>query len=197
MDGLAGGAAGPEGERGRVVSTAPSRALFLAPGSPWEQSSGGQQRTALLYRALSELMPVDVLLLEEGSENRAAAGDRQEILAKITWKQSPLTLYKYGVNAWANGWCRANIDWGKYALVVGRYVTPITKIECPARVRTIVDCDDAYYRYTPQRDTVRGRISAVALGWIRYLQIRWAIRSYDHAYFCSARDRRLFPAPSS
>src|SRR3979409_110137 len=109
-----------------------SRALLVTPASPWDKSFVAQQRTALVYDALAQLMPVDVLLLGEGNENKTAAGDRPEILARISWKQPALTFYKYGVNEWADSWCQVNIDWSRYALVVGREFTSITKVNWPA-----------------------------------------------------------------
>ena len=48
------------------------RILLVTPTSPWEKSFGAQQRSRLMYEALSELMPVDVLLLEEAEENSFA-----------------------------------------------------------------------------------------------------------------------------
>ncbi len=170
-----------------------SRALLVTPASPWGASFGAQQRTALVYDALAQLMPVDVLLLGEGNENEIAAGDRPEILARISWKQPPLTFYKYGVNKWANDWCQANIDWSKYALVVGREFTSITKVDWPAHMRTIADCDDAYYRYTPKTPSTMDRLVASARGKVRFWQTRNAIKKYDHAFFCTQRDRSLFP----
>lgn len=140
---------------------------------------------------------MDILLLEEGGENEALGGERPEILARLVWKQPPLTLYRYGVNGWADGWCRANLDWRRYSLVASRYVTPITKIRCPAHARTLVDCDDAWYTYPPEADTLAAGAKAAALGWLRNVQITRAIGKFDHAFFCSERDRGMFPAPSS
>lgn len=173
------------------------RALLITPTSPWGVSFGARQRTALLYEALVEELPVDILWLDEGSRNEAAPGDRPEILAKLTWKQPALTLYRYGVHAWANSWCHSNIDWMKYALVVSRYLTPMTKIEWPLHLRTIVDCDDAYYRYAPAGDSAAARGAALARGWMRLWQTKVAIRKYDHAFFCTQRDGRRFRPRSS
>jgi Glycosyl transferases group 1 len=174
----------------------PSRALLVTPTSPWSGSFGAQQRTALMYEALADVMPVDVLLLSEADGNKFAAGDRSEIIASLSWQQPPRTFYKYGVNEWANNWCHSNIDWSKYALVVGREFTSITKIDWPRHVRTIVDCDDAYYRYTPKTSRFADRALASVRGRLRFWQTKTAIRKYDHAFFCTARDQELFPCRS-
>ena len=81
--------------------------------------------------------------------------------------------------------------------MAGRYITPITKISVPAHLKTVVDCDDAYYRYTPGNATVTSRAAARAKGYLRFLQTRMAIRRFDHAFFCTARDRDLFECRSS
>src|SRR2546430_805376 len=168
------------------------RALLVTPTSPWSGSFGAQQRTALLYDALVELLPVDVLVLEERDEDNAAPGDRREIIGRLTWKQPPGTLYKYGVSRWINAWCESNIDWSRYALIVGREFTPITKIDWPAHVRAIVDCDDAFYRYVPAAETIAAKATALLRGWMRYLQTAHAIKRYDHVFLCAARDEPLF-----
>ena len=173
------------------------RALLVSPISPWAGNFGAQQRTALAYDALSELMPVDVLLLSEGSENRADAGDRPEILANLSWKQPVLTLSRYSVNEWVDSWCHANIDWARYGLVFGRYIASITKTSWPRHMRTMIDCDDANYRYTPKTATAVDRALASARGWLRLRQSKAAIRKFDHAFFCTERDRSLFPCRSS
>src|SRR5690349_9830330 len=140
------------------------RALLVTPTSPWAVSFGAQQRTALFYESLAEMMPVDVLLLNEGDENASLRTERPEVVANISWKQPPLTLHKYRVSTWVDDWCRANIDWSKYALVAGREFTAITKVGCPASVPTMVDCDDAYYRYTPRARAAAARAVASVRG---------------------------------
>jgi Glycosyl transferases group 1 len=183
----------------RVVATMLNtpRALLVTPTSPWACSFGAQQRTALLYEALAELLPVDVLLLEEGDENEVTAGERPEILARISWNQPALTVYKYATNPWANAWCHAHIDWTQFVLVVSRYITPMTKIDWPRHMRTIADCDDASYRYIPGTDTIAARAMASLRGQLRVRQTRAVIKRYDHAFFCSPRDAALFRSRSS
>ena len=175
----------------------PAKVLLVTPVSPWSASSGAQQRTALLYDALAQERHVDILVMEEGEANHAARGERPEVIARLSWKQPLFTLYKYGINAWTQQRWRPQIDLGQYRLVVSRYVTPITKIAWPRHVRTLVDCDDAYYRYAPRRAGLLGRSLASTRGWLRLHQTRRAIRKYDHAFFCSRRDERLFRARSS
>jgi hypothetical protein len=75
-----------------VTNRALKRALLVTPASPWGKSFGAQQRTALLYESLTELMPVDVLILTEHSENRVDAGDRPEIVASVSWNQPSFTI---------------------------------------------------------------------------------------------------------
>lgn len=150
-----------------------------------------------MYEALTELMPVDVLVLQEGSEDRAVPGDRPEILARLCWKPPPRMLYKYGTHRWVDEWCHSNVDWSKYALVVGREFTSITKVSLPPHLRTIVDCDDALYKYTPKTQALAHRAIASARGWLRFWQTKMAIRRFDHAFFCTARDLALFPCRSS
>ena len=173
------------------------RALLVAPASPWGESYGARQRTALLYDALAQDRAVDVLVLEEGPTNAALPGDRTEILASISWKPAALAPYRYGVNVWANEWCRAHVDFSRYDLVAGRYLTQMSKIDWPRHLRRIVDCDDAFYRYVPSGATSAARMAARAKGWMRGWQTRVAIGGYDHVFFCAARDLALFRCRSS
>ena len=170
----------------------PKRALLLTPTSPWGGSFGAQQRTALLYDSLNELLPVDILLLEEGGDCTALRGDRPEILAKLSWTEPSVTVYKYAVNRWVNRWCHENIDWTRYSIAAGRYLTPMTKIDWPAHLRTLLDCDDASYRYAPSNDSLMARAAAEARGIVRSWQTKIALKRYDHVFFCSPRDQRLF-----
>src|SRR5688572_20767732 len=180
----------------RQESTVP-RALLITPTSPWTKSFGAQQRTALLYSAVAQYCPVDVLVIEEGPSNKVSPGERSEIIATLSWRQSPFTLYKYGINSWTNHWCHANIDFTKYDLVISREFTPITKVDWPSNLRTIVDCDDAYYRYAPSNGGLRHRLQASGRGWLRFHQTRAAMKRYSHMFFCSERDRELFNVESS
>jgi glycosyltransferase involved in cell wall biosynthesis len=176
---------------------AQSRALLITPTSPWAKSFGAQQRSRLMFDSLSELMPADVLLLEEAKEDSVTSGDRPEIVACLTWSNPRFAFYRYRVNEWCDGWCNANIDWSRYSLVAGRYITPITKIGMPRHVKTVVDCDDAYYRYPPGAAAVASRATALAKGYLRRVQTQTAVRRFDHAFFCTARDRDLFECRSS
>jgi len=179
------------------TTTSSRRILLVTPISPWDESYGAQQRTANLYNALSKIMPVDVLILEEGSVNTVEKGTRQEIIASLSWKQPALTFYKYDTHRWVDDWCQSNLDWTRYALVVSRYLTPITKINWPAHLRTIVDCDDAIYWYTPNGGMYLGRVTAWLRTKMRSLQTAMAVRRYDHTFYCSRRDLRTFPSQAS
>jgi hypothetical protein len=138
-----------------------------------------------------------VLVIEEGTSNKVTLGDRSELIATLSWKQPSLTLYKYGIDSWTNRWCHANIDFTKYGLVIGRYFTPITKVDWPSNLRTIVDCDEAFYRYAPIKGGLRHRLHASVRGWLRFHQARAAMKKYSHVFFCSERDCELFKAKSS
>lgn len=175
----------------------PSRALLVTPISPWGESFGGQQRTALLYESINELFQVDVLLLTEGAARGAVSGERAEIVAKLTWKQGIALGGNFWADNWATRWCNENVDWSRYACVVGRYLTPMSKIKWPSNLPTIVDCDDAYYRYVPSFPGRVGQVLAAARGKVRYWRARRAISAFDHAFFCSASDKALFDCRSS
>ncbi len=175
----------------------PKRLLLVVAESPWSRSSGGQQRVALLHGALSDVAPVDVLILQEAQANEALAGDRPEILARLRWKQPPFTVYKFGVHRWVNAWCHANIDLAQYDVVVGRDITPISKIDWPRHMRKMLDCDDIYYRYTPERSTVLAWGAAAGKTCLRFGQAKIALGQFDHLFFCSPRDQTLFASRSS
>jgi glycosyltransferase involved in cell wall biosynthesis len=180
-----------------AAQTRSRRALLIATTSPWGESYGARQRTALFYDALAQDRAVDVLVMQEGETNEATPGDRPEILATVSWKSPSTALYRYGIHEWANNWCRAHVDFNRYDLVAGRYLTEMTKIEWPPHMLRIVDCDDAYYRYVPARPTNAAKAVALAKGWMRFWQTKTAITGYDHVFFCAARDLALFRCRSS
>ena len=193
-------AAGLNSAARAVPAAVPARSpriLLVTPVSPWDTTFGGGQRSALLLDALAELMPVDVLMVTEGDRNEAAAGDRPGLIARLTWRHPRFAPYKYGIHSWVDRWCRENIDFSRYGLVAGRYLTPMSKAAWPRHACTMVDCDDAYYRYAPVPDTASGRALSRARGWIRFMQTRTAIGRYDHAFFPTRRDLSLFPCRSA
>ena len=174
-----------------------ARILFVSQESPWAHGSGGQHRSRLLFDALQQIGPVDVLLLDEGEKDAVDTGGRPEILARLTWSESKLAVDKQARNRFINGWCAANLDWNDYALVVGRPVRVMSKIAWPRNLRSMVDCDDIVYHLVPKTEGLAARAWAAMRARIRTWQIGLAIRRCDHAFFASRRDRFLFDARRS
>jgi len=171
-----------------------SRILLVTPTSPWAETFGSQQRTALLYEALRKLADVDVLLMSEGERDETVAPDRPEIVGRLSWREPRGMPYKYATNRFVSRWCDAHLDWRRYRLAVGRHFTTITKIAWPRHVRTIADCDDVLYRYVPRRDAPVWRMLAAARGSMRTWQTKASLGRYDHAFLSCPRDRELFGA---
>src|SRR5262249_26610059 len=76
-------------------------------------------------------------------------------------------------------------------------IPPISKVRWPRHMRTIADCDDAYYRYAPGDRSSLQKAVALAKGGARFWQTRLALKKYDEVFFSSPRDQRLFPVRSS
>jgi Glycosyl transferases group 1 len=150
-----------------------------------------------MYEALTSIAPVDILLLRESDTNEAKGGDRAEVIADLSWKQPPLTVYKFGVHRWVNAWCHANLDLAQYDLVVGRDLAPISKVEWPKHIWRILDSDDIYYRYAPAGNRAMARGIAASKTWLRFWQAKLALEKFDHVFFCSSRDQKLFAVRSS
>lgn len=177
--------------------------LLITPVTPFDTSFGSTQRTNLLYRALSEFGSVDVLILAESDNFRVNLSEHPKEIARVNFC-SPYPLKKYTPDLEVSRWIIKNLDIQVYDLVVGRYLTPVTKVASVIHAPIIVDADDAYYRYVPEIKTIgfnEPTLLATSKSWVkttlRTLLSYQALKRFEHIWFTTRRDQQFFSVQSS
>lgn len=143
------------------MSSAPptkrERLLFVSPVSPFNANSGAAQRSQLLLHALQHDHDVDVLELREAP---ARCIERQLVTPEFACSGSDMCHVIASVPPWRNPFRRFQpqpallkpVEAGlgrplaHYALVVGRYLWPISQLPLDPSMPTLVDLDDWRYR---------------------------------------------------
>lgn len=170
----------------------PADILLVSPASPFAPQSGAQQRTALLHAALQQHGQVDVVLLEPTAGITRLTDPQPGILAHGLWHQRPLGIGKFDPDLALNRALQAGgVDPGKYRLIVGRYLNPISKLAIPPGVRTVVDLDDWGYHYAGGRFTTQ--LKSMYAAWLAQRQLE----RFDAYFFVSPRDQQQHPALQS
>jgi glycosyltransferase involved in cell wall biosynthesis len=134
-------------------STARPRLLFVTPVSPFNAGSGSAQRSHLMLRALQAGHDVDVLELRESPtlriERQTTEGvdaNSAHVLALVPpWRNAlrrfqPQPALQPGLEA------ALGRPLSSYAMVVGRYLWPISQLPASPGVSTLVDLDDWRFR---------------------------------------------------
>lgn len=126
------------------------RLLFVSPVSPFEVSSGAEQRSHLMLAALRASFEVDVLELREGSAEEvqpATSTDghrhvRAEVPAhtRIDRRFSAQPKLTDVIEA------KLQRSLDDYCLIVGRYLWPLEQLRLAYATPTLVDLDDWRFR---------------------------------------------------
>jgi len=159
--------------------------LFVTPTNPSNTSFGSAQRSAWVYRALQSLGQVDVMLLREDESPGASLYPSPGVIADIVYKGS--RLRRYAIDPEVDRVCRSLIDPRSYDAVVVRYVSLAAALP-DLGPPTLVDADDAFYRYPSGSDPL-SRLAAASRGWLRVAIGRRTLSRFAHVWFCSERDR--------
>lgn len=175
----------------------PNRILLVTPASPFKLQSGGQQRTALLFEALSSLGPVDVLLLEPGTQRAVADSPDPRILAQARWHSMPLGIAKYRSDAELTRQINERASLSNYDLIVGRYLNPICKLDLPQHAQTLVDLDDWGYHYGGNACWTPKSILAHVKSTYAQILARRQLKRFDAFYFVSDQDKASEPCLKS
>jgi glycosyltransferase involved in cell wall biosynthesis len=168
------------------------RILFVTPSTPFDQSFGAGQRSGHLYKALQQHGEVDVLILQEGDSFSEKPGNFPGELARLTFAPSAWHA-KYKPSPQVRKWIGDHLESTHYDLIVGRTLTPISKLGIISSAPTIVDLDDAYYRYVPHRESFVGLAVSLAKTALRTFSTKRAIGRFDYVWFTSESDKRQFP----
>ena len=127
------------------------RILFVTPSSPFELSSGTQQRSHFLLRAMQRVADVDVVVLAVGNSittTRSSVDSGQVCMATAPERRD---LARFAPNPELTRQVEQALGarMQDYAMVLGRYMWAGTQLAIPRDVPIVVDLDDFGYRYGP------------------------------------------------
>jgi len=179
------------------------KTLLLTQSSPFEATTGANQRTKFLYESLCALGRVDVAIFVFDNEP-----DR--VSENINGHVYYINLPTGGLVNRPNIPIRSRtytkrlahfVDLKSYEIVVSRYVRFATKFHLSKSSRVIIDYDDAYYTIpwksigtiqTLFRELIK-KFNDVSTRWL----INAGIYKFDHCFFVSERDQSHYPRLSA
>lgn len=167
------------------------RILLITPNSPFSPQSGAEQRTALLYEALSQLGRTDVLIVAPVDlRPRPKMPKDSRIIGELRWRPSKLGMDKYSQQGFQpNEEGSKEPDYRQYDLIVGRYLNPICKLHLPHDVPTLVDLDDWRKSYGADDGlsptSIARHLKQAYAAWLAKRQLK----RFSGFYFVSERDR--------
>jgi glycosyltransferase involved in cell wall biosynthesis len=172
------------------------RILFISPVSPFSLASGSEQRSALIYDALTKLGKVDTLhLMSDKTTMVSCDQSNDQIRVTATLKKPEFSLSRYKPEADFTRKIEAALQMllSNYDVVVGRYIWPICQLNIPKDVPIISDLDDFRYRYSPlSRSSPRTLLERTK----KFLAERLAshqLHRFSAVFFASPRDQAELP----
>lgn len=175
--------------------------LLVSPLPPWPANRGGNQRTALIYSALSEVGSVDLMLL---SSEAVISNEQKEILEndfnmvarfglpgrgekgpwRILYRMNPMLANRlahlfgshkmhYTSDGEASQWLKEQVDNKKYDLVVCRYLLKTAQTGALNFSPTIVDVDDL------DTQKYESRLDAPGLGFIEKIILKIHLNKFQ------------------
>jgi glycosyltransferase involved in cell wall biosynthesis len=160
-------------------SASHKRILLIAPAPPFPLENGTNQRTLLMWKALSEIAPTDVILCDDLVNPRtnvtASVPPSLNFLGRFPWQSKGHWLYrllnKSTPSPTLERLLRAALprDWdyevdrqvsrslsdvlarNQYFLAVGRYLKPIVKTGLVGQMPCLLDIDDVDFDIFAQR----------------------------------------------
>ena len=170
------------------------RILQLLPTAPNDFSTGGSQRGALMFDALSSSHEVDVAIVRQGAQDLVASPGGDPVRVITEWRPH---FNEFGNVLPSEHVHRAIAELmasKPYDLVVSRFMMPLIKARINAGTPTLADIDDCRMRFSS------GGSAAYALR-----QLPWRVRAraietiirpmMSHRYhycFATPRDREEF-----
>lgn len=170
----------------------PPRILFVTPVSPFAMASGAEQRSGLMYQALCQLGPVDVVEISAGAaDSVTTVQELGHTKVKLVVGGANLTLGRYQPKPRLNLALQDALGQAltQYRCVVARYLWPGCQLDIPASVPILVDLDDFKYRYGQDAAwsvaTLKERMSK----WLAHRLARRQLRRFTAAFAVSAADQ--------
>jgi glycosyl transferase family 1 len=167
------------------------RILLATEYSPYDINFGAQQRSHVLWRALSEFADVDVILLRRGRTTAVHASSDPRLAAEATFRVAGFGS-TYVPDRQLSRLLDEQVGLDRYDVICGRLV-PLTKLDIPPGVASVVDLDDIGYSYASRRGAI-ARTAAIGKTAVRHWLEGWALRRFSRYWFVSERDRSRFPA---
>ncbi|MFZ2295608.1 MAG: glycosyltransferase family 4 protein [Polaromonas sp.] len=170
------------------------RILLVSANYPNDMSFGAGQRTTMMHHALKQVGEVTTLVLKEGRPLNQKLAPAADVAAEISYPETIL-LQKYSRVSAIEPLINAVVNINSFDLVIGREFAPLLALP-RFRGRSIIDADDAYYRY-PAGDKATSRLMSAIKTRGRLFVGQRALRRVDHAWFCCERDQKQSTLRSS
>jgi glycosyltransferase involved in cell wall biosynthesis len=166
--------------------------LLVTPYSPFSASFGAEQRSKLLFEAMQEHGVVDVLVLQEKAQQEVQIVSLQPKVVQVSRRARRVDLRRYSCDHDIMHALNGIIDFASYDIVCGRHLGPISRLEIPSHVPTLVDLDDLDYSYSSPGFGM-DVLWASAKSLVRRLLERRALRHFSAFWFVSERERIRHP----
>lgn len=165
------------------------RVLLLSPHSPFGREFGAQQRTNLLYAALSRLGEVDTVIVQPADSTCSVTPNDPRIRAQLHWCPRVAGYANYAPDPSVTSLLSNALGLDDYDVIVSRYLTPISKLLLPESLPTVVDLDDVYYRHSPLLGYGWRLVWPRAKSWLKQVAIDRQLPRHSGFFFVSNRDR--------
>lgn len=178
-----------------ITHTLPRRPsiLFITPASPFSSRSGAEQRSLLMYNALSQCGDVDVLQLAEGTPaqapTRTAIPTGTLVAVQVQPQANVLGRYRPKPGLTHETEVAFGRKLASYDLIVGRYLWPICQLVIPDSTKTIVDLDGFTYRYSPETPLSLPLLLERAKKTVAHHLAKRELGRFSAAYLVSELDR--------
>jgi len=188
----------PAVERARPGAAGRPRILFVTPSSPFELSSGTQQRSHFLLRALKRMADVDVVVLAVGNSitTMRSSADSGRVCMATAPERRDLARFAPNPELTRQVEQALGTRLQDYAMVLGRYMWAGTQLAIPRDVPIVVDLDDFKYRYGPGAAWTPKVLLERSRKWLsRRLAVRH-LKRFRAAFFASPLEQASMPIDS-
>jgi glycosyltransferase involved in cell wall biosynthesis len=167
------------------------RILLVAPESPFDDASGAQQRTRLVYDALRRIADVDVVILEASPRIAAARDANRSERVVCAGAVDRLTHARFHADPTLTAAVEQALErtLASYRAIVGRNLWATTQLVVPPTVPLIGDLDDFRYRYSRDSSLAPKVLVERTRKRLSHAMARRQLRRMRGVFFASVRDR--------
>lgn len=166
--------------------------LFVTPSTPFARKSGTEQRSSLIYDALTQIGAVDVVLLTEGQPQQAsyATSENGQTMVTVQAEANAHFLNRFAPRVDLTREIEEKLGrrLDSYQLIVGRYLWPICQLSIPKQTPTIVDLDDFRYRYAREIVWSPSLLKERIKKFIAFRLAKRELKRFTAAFLVSALD---------